>query len=826
MDSGAWIEVKQIFAAALACPPADRASLLDERCRGSAFIRGEVETLLEAHTNATGFLEQPAIASSSWLIDLQPSTLEQRRIGPFRLAGSIGAGGMGVVYRAERVEGGFDQQVAIKIIDLALHDPEALSRFAVERQILASLNHPNIVQFIDGGQTPEGQAFIVMELIDGVRVTNYCRERTLPLDDRLRLIEQICGAVQYAHQHGVVHRDLKPGNILVSADGAVKVLDFGVAKLIASSGDAEATRTGMLRPLTPDYASPEQLRGLPVTTASDIYALGVLTYEVVTGRKPYETSRETLDRILEIVTITEPPRPSQALAREPTGTPYDGTRVRGDLDAIILKAMHKDPARRYASAQELATDLARYRGSEPVIAREPSLGYVIRKAARRHRAAATAAAVSVVAVLAALGVSIWQTQRVAAERDRAKARFDDARQIANALIFKVHDGIVPLPGSTPVRKMIVDEALTYLERLSQDPSVDDALRLELAAAYRRIGDVQGLPGTANLGDRAGARTSLERAAALLDPLVRATPPSQEATRLLISVEFELAATMAALGDGEAAVRVTKTAAARAEALVKNGANDDATRSLLGRSYFELARASPHAERLPHWQRAADVFEGLLKEQPADPVRQRSVALTAKSMGAYFENVSEFEKARAYYLRAQEIDEQRLAARPLARDALFDVAIDVGNVANVDSRLGRAKEAGEGFERSLALRQKLAAQDPQDVQARDRVAFMHGRLARLYARNNRPADALSHARKAVATIEPVAGVEVQSRQDLLEHLIDLAELEAVARNQPEACRLFRRSRTMADELLKVKGANLSELETFRKRVDTGLTKCGG
>ena len=400
------------------------------------------------------------------------------------------------------------------------------------------------------------------------------------------------------------------------------------------------------------------------------------------------------------------------LAREPTGTPYDGTRVRGDLDAIILKAMHKDPARRYASAQELATDLARYRGSQPVIAREPSLGYVIRKAARRHRAAATAVAVSVVAVLAALGVSIWQTQRVAAERDRAKARFDDARQIANALIFKVHDGIVPLPGSTPVRKMIVDEALTYLERLSQDPSVDDALRLELAAAYRRIGDVQGLPGTANLGDRAGARASLERAVALLDPLVRATPPSQEATRLLISVEFELAATMSALGDGEAAVRVIKMAAGRAETLVKNGANDDATRSLLGRSVLSSSPGRHRmAERLPHWQRAADVFEGLLKEQPADPVRQRSVALTAKYMGAYFETVSEFEKARAYYLRAQEIDEQRLAARPLARDALFDVAIDVGNVANVDSRLGRAKEAGEGFERSLALRQKLAAQDP-------------------------------------------------------------------------------------------------------------------
>ena len=238
MDSGAWIEIKQIFAAALACPPEERAALLDERCQGSAFIRAEVETLLDAHTNATGFLERPAIASAPWLIDRQQASLEDRRIGPFRLVASIGAGGMGVVYRAERVDGGFDQQVAIKIIDLALHDADALSRFGVERQILASLSHPNIVQFIDGGQTAEGQAFIVMELIDGVRVTEFCRERALSLDERLRLVEQICGAVQYAHQHGVVHRDLKPGNILVSADGVVKVLDFGVAKLIASSGDA------------------------------------------------------------------------------------------------------------------------------------------------------------------------------------------------------------------------------------------------------------------------------------------------------------------------------------------------------------------------------------------------------------------------------------------------------------------------------------------------------------------------------------------------------------------------------------------------------------
>ena len=239
MDSGAWIEVKQIFAAALACPPADRASLLDERCRGSAFIRGEVETLLEAHTNATGFLEQPAIASSSWLIDLQPSTLEQRRIGPFRLVGSIGAGGMGVVYRAERVEGGFDQQVAIKIIDLAAARSPKRCR-ASRRAPDPREPEPPEYRPVHRRRADAGGPGVHRHGADRRRARHELLPRTHARARRaLRLIEQICGAVQYAHQHGVVHRDLKPGNILVSADGVVKVLDFGVAKLIASSGDAE-----------------------------------------------------------------------------------------------------------------------------------------------------------------------------------------------------------------------------------------------------------------------------------------------------------------------------------------------------------------------------------------------------------------------------------------------------------------------------------------------------------------------------------------------------------------------------------------------------------
>jgi eukaryotic-like serine/threonine-protein kinase len=266
MDSGAWLEIKDIFSAVLASPPSERAALLEARCAGRADIRSEVEALLAAHDQASGFLERPAVASAAWLLDTAQAAAGRRRVGPFQLVERLGSGGMGVVHRAERVDGGFEQQVAIKIIDIALHDAEALSRFRVERQILASLSHQNIVQFIDGGLTEEGQAFLVMELVAGVRLTEFCRDRALALDARLQVFEQVCRAVQYAHQHGVVHRDLKPGNILVTETGLVKVLDFGIAKLLGAA-DADATRTGLLRPFTPDYASPEQLRGLPVTTS-------------------------------------------------------------------------------------------------------------------------------------------------------------------------------------------------------------------------------------------------------------------------------------------------------------------------------------------------------------------------------------------------------------------------------------------------------------------------------------------------------------------------------------------------------------------------------
>ena len=795
MDVATWAEVKAVFVEALSSPPADRARLLGERCGDRAAMRGQVEALLAAHGRSQDFLEAPP-APPEWPVDPPPAPVADDRVGPFRLIAPIGAGGMGVVYRAERVDGGFEQQVAIKIIDIAWQGAEAMSRFRVERQVLASLNHPHIVQFIDGGLTADGRAFLVMELLDGVRVTEFCRDRRLALDARLQLVERICGAVQYAHQFGVLHCDIKPANILVSSDAVVKVLDFGVARMVAAGGDAERTATGLLRPLTPDYASPEQIRGLPVTIASDIYALGVLLYEIVTGRKPYETGGETLDRVLEMVVTQDPERPSRALAAAAADPPpYGPGLLRGDLDAIVLKSMHKDPAHRYGSAQELASDLARYRAGEPVNAREPSLGYLLRKTARRHRAAAAAAAVSLVAVLAALGVSLWQMQRVAAARDRAEARFNDARQIANALIFKVHDGIEEMPGSTPVRRMIVAEALTYLERLSQDPSVDDSLRLELASGYTRVGDVQGNPSRPNLGDHAGALASYQQAIRLLRPLASGPSPNPAALLQLGRAEQRLAEM---LEDSAGAIEATKSAIATAERLLLVTPGDAAARNLLANTYFTLATMSG-ADALPHWQRAAGLYDAMLTEKPDEPLRLRNVALVEKHLGAHYERARDLTAALAHYSRAMALDERLLAAAPQSRNAIFDVAIDVGNVANIDWSLGRHLEAERGFQRSLAMRERLGALDPRDVQAQSRIAFMHARLSHFYLDMARQRDARTHARKAVAIMEALAAVDAGPRFDLASHLATLGQIEIKTGERVSGCRALRRSSALLAQI---------------------------
>jgi serine/threonine protein kinase len=382
-DPGVWQRVKDVFQSALERPEPERAGYLDSACGADASLRREVESLLGAHREAGGFLSQPPAPPGA-------AVVEGRRIGPYRVLGAIGHGGMGVVYRCVRDDDVFQKTVALKVVPGGAR-PEHLQRLEHERQVLARLQHPHIATILDGGATNEGQPYMVMEYVPGEPIDAYCDSRGLGTRGRLEMFRTVCGAVHYAHQNLVVHRDLKPQNILVTADGQPKLLDFGIAKLLAAGIDPDEAPTATLLPMmTPEYASPEQVRGAPVTTASDIYSLGVLLYELLAGTRPYALRTDSLEGIVRAVCETDPQPSSAAQMRPAAGTSAPGrpapSELRGDLDTIVLKALRKEPSRRYLSALELGDDVRRHLEGRPVHARPdtggPNLGD--RDAALRH----------------------------------------------------------------------------------------------------------------------------------------------------------------------------------------------------------------------------------------------------------------------------------------------------------------------------------------------------------------------------------------------------------------------------------------------------------
>jgi non-specific serine/threonine protein kinase/serine/threonine-protein kinase len=791
-DPDYWTDVEALFTDVLELDDDARSLVLDERCGGRPAFRAEVESLIAAHRRAGTFIEPVTVAADGVR---PPEDHVGRVVGSFRLVERIGTGGMSTVYRAERIDAAFSQQVAIKLMAAAVGDQAGGRRFRAERQILASLRHPHIVTFVDGGTTPDGLNYLVMEYVEGRPISSYCREQALSLPARLHLFRQVCSAVQYAHRHFVVHRDLKPSNILITPDGVPKVLDFGIAKLLDDPAPGAATLGSVLGPgpLTPNYASPEQLRGLPVTTSSDLYALGVLLYEILTGSRPYETDAKTLDEMVRLVVDTPAPRPSAAPRPAEGSLPYDPRReLKGDLDAIVLRAMSKEPERRYGSAEEMADDLSRYLAGEPVVAREPSLGYVARKLASRHKPAVVSVAISGVLVLAALVLAIWQARIADGQRQRAQQRFNDVRTLANALVFDIHDAVAPLPGSTPVRQTIVREALRYLERLAPEAQDDPVLQLELARAYLQIGKVQGVPAVPNLGDRRGAIASLTKAREILGPMAAAADAASDTVAHYVDATRYLSLVYLASGDRDRAVSTARDALAIAEARLQRHPREERARSLVGSSSFAAATATGWPGSLALWTRAAAIYQGLLADRPDDPERQRNVALVEKYLGAYYMEADDDRKAIEHHQRALALDEQRLAKEPTARAVQFDVAIDLANVAESTWRLGDPARAAALYERSLAMRSALSVSDPSDALARTRQASTHGQLARVYRELRDFRRASDHARAAMAIYEGSRRSDPADQRDLARAIWALGEIESDRGRRPEACAAYSRA----------------------------------
>jgi non-specific serine/threonine protein kinase/serine/threonine-protein kinase len=433
MNRARWAEVKSILARVLDTDPGARRSTLDHLCGGDADLRREVESLLAMEAKADAALET-AIAPGAIFRADSTAPPPPAMIGVYRILREIGRGGMGVVYLGERADGQYRKQVAIKLITGGRRDAGLDGRFRQERQILAQFEHAGIARLVDGGTTPEGQPYFVMEYVEGLPLLEYCQAHHLSIPQRIELFLAVCDAVAHAHQRLVVHRDLKPGNILVTREGKPKLLDFGLARVLdAGSGD-EITQSFPM--MTPSYASPEQVRGEPYAVSGDVYSLGVILYELLSAQRPYHVPSGSLAEIVRTVCEQEPPAPSEAASDDRLRR-----RLRGDLDTIASKALEKDPRRRYPSVDVFAADLRRHLEGRPVQARASTFLYRAGKLLQRHRIAIPAGVLAAGLILAFAGVAWWEAKS-------AQRRFDEVRSLAHSVIFDLHDAIAPLAGST------------------------------------------------------------------------------------------------------------------------------------------------------------------------------------------------------------------------------------------------------------------------------------------------------------------------------------------------------------------------------------------
>jgi eukaryotic-like serine/threonine-protein kinase len=519
MTSERWVRIKSMFSAAAELPAGDRAGYLAREAQGDASLINDVQSLLESHEAAGEFLEPVSSDLRAAALGAVDGATVGTRIGAYRLVEMIGSGGMGDVYRAVRDDDQYRAEVAVKLMRADVRNPLAEQRFRNERQILAALDHRNIARLLDGGATERGLPYVVMELVAGKPIDRYCDDAQLDSRARVRLFLQVCAAVSFAHQHLVVHRDLKPNNIFVTADGSVKLLDFGIAKLVEVDPETgvidDATRT-QLRAMTLEYASPEHVSGGTVTTASDVYSLGVVLYRLLTGQSPYRAQGNDAARVAEILSDTSPTRPSQL--RTTIHAIIDA-----DLDHILLMALRKEPARRYASVEHLADDLRNYLGGLPVHARRGSLAYRSRKFLRRHRVPIGAAALVLVSLVGGLFVAIREARIADEQRQRAQRRFDDVRAFTDAVIFDVHDAIVDLPGATSARVLLLDKAVKYLDSVASDAEGDIDLQRALGWGYQRLSAVQGARAQSSAGDIDAAIASIHKMTALFDAVALANP---------------------------------------------------------------------------------------------------------------------------------------------------------------------------------------------------------------------------------------------------------------------------------------------------------------
>jgi hypothetical protein len=728
------LRIEAIFNEALAAPLEARKELIAARSNGDRELIAEVCALLtacEVAENQKAPSQPPAETGSE-------SSADPQRIGNYLLDRLLGRGGMGAVYLAHRADGEFEQKVAIKLIDLPLATEIFRQRFRQERQILAALQHPYIARLLDGGVTASGDPYLVMDYVNGVPIHLYCEQHSLPASERIALFLRVCEAVQFAHQNFVVHRDLKPDNILVAEDGTPRLLDFGTAKLLSPSmdkPDGDLTREGY-QSYTPRYASPEQVLGNPITTASDTYSLGVLLYLLLTGTQPYELKELTTAEMLRVICEQAPRRPS----------PANGQRLDADLEAILLKALRKEPRERYLTAEQFSADLRAYLEGLPVGARRGTVRYRAAKFIRRNRIAVGAAALLAMTLIAGIVGVLWQAKVANDERRRSDASAADLRQLSNSLLSELDEAIKELPGSTGAQKLLVTRVLEHLDRTAKNIHGDRATQLDLVDAYTRLGNLQGNGYDQNLGDSSGGLKSIDAAIAIARPLAAALPQDRGvehsfalALQSRSEILWQLGKTPEAVPIQQEAVRIFEDVAAKENASGAEVLNAATANGTLGDELGQTGTASlsDASGAVAAYRRALALDQRALQMDSSLARARRGILISHMKIGSVEKDIDpvaalqEFQTALKVgsSLPAKEqsgISWLRMRANLLRKQGV------------AYSALGDDSLAFESLAEAEKIYRDLAAKDTKDLRAEEDLGILLQDEADAYANAANPA----------------------------------------------------------------------------------------
>lgn len=863
MDSAQWKIIKDTFSAIVDLPPSERLPILNDTADE---IRREVEKLLFSHDKSADFIEKPFIIEHGLAEYDLDENLIGKQIDDYVILEKIGAGGMGAVFLAEHRGEDFTQKVALKLIKRGMDTNAVLKRFLMERQILAQLEHPNIARLIDGGSTTDGTPYFVMEHVEGENIKEFCENQQFDIHERLEIFIKVCAAISYAHQKLVVHRDIKPSNIIVTETGEPKLLDFGIAKLLSPDWNvstAEATAT-QLRALTPEYASPEQIRGQMTTTSTDVYSLGVVLYELLTGMRPFQSRDKSPFDIAEKIVTQEPLRPSEAISnfklqisnfkakretfpnneqlktnseQNPKSKTQNPKLLKGDLDNIILKALRKEPERRYQSVQEFAEDIRRHLKGLPVSATADSSVYRFSKFVQRHRTGVLLSSFFMILILAISGVAVWQAISAKRAQTRAEMRFKQVREIANTVLFDYYGKIENLPNTIELRQKIVSDALTYLDNLAAENTDDISLKRELAKAYDKISEVQFGLSNGNLGDSAGALGNAEKALQIAKEIAEDKNAAPEDLLFLADMYLSLAGAKGETGDLAADVSLKKNAIGIYEKIYSASPHDVTAENNLAKGYFFIATPMKFLGdtngAIENLQKSAEIYQKLASQVPNEPKYFRNVALSYKYIAPLYLREGNTKDAINFSQKAAEIDEKRLNSNSSDLQIKYDLSRSYEILAESFLDSDNIEKAEETAVKALNLVKEVSEANPKNSYYRDSYGLSLKVLSNVRQRQNQPDKAINLTKEAVeiwkATVEKDA-TDVFTKVNLAkgysqiaENYLIFAEMSNAKKNAAAAESWFRQSEQVWQDLQK----NQTIFEYYKKdfeKVGSGFEKC--